>query len=123
MDKVTGQCPQTTTFFGRERRAEADLNRGPSAYQPNALPLGQTGSHPPGRRSGLTIKRAAQPQAGGCRPRLVDTAGGGVQDAMLIKTRVNKPSPTSFLHSTPVASLSPAVSVYQLCTGAGKQCP
>ena len=30
--------------FRRERRAEADSNRGPSAYQPNALPLGQTGS-------------------------------------------------------------------------------
>ena len=30
--------------FGRERRAEADSNRGPSAYQPNALALGQTGS-------------------------------------------------------------------------------
>ena len=29
--------------FWRERRAEADLNRSPSAYQPNALPLGQTG--------------------------------------------------------------------------------
>ena len=30
----------------RERRAKADSNRGPSptAYQPNALPLGQTGS-------------------------------------------------------------------------------
>ena len=28
----------------RERRAEADSNRGPSAYQLNALPLGQTGS-------------------------------------------------------------------------------
>ena len=28
----------------RERRAEAVSNRGPSAYQPNALPLGQTGS-------------------------------------------------------------------------------
>ena len=28
----------------RERRAVAVLNRGPSAYQPNALPLGQTGS-------------------------------------------------------------------------------
>ena len=27
-----------------ERRAEADSNRGPSAYQPDALPLGQTGS-------------------------------------------------------------------------------
>ena len=43
MDKVTRQCPQTTTFW-RERRAEAVSNRGPSAYQPNALPLGQTGS-------------------------------------------------------------------------------
>ena len=42
-DKVTRQCPQTTTF-GRERRVEADSNRGPSAYQPNALPLGHTGS-------------------------------------------------------------------------------
>ena len=41
--KVTRQCPQTTTFW-RERRAEAVSNRGPSAYQPNALPLGQTGS-------------------------------------------------------------------------------
>ena len=28
----------------RERRAEAYSNRGPSAYQSNALPLGQTGS-------------------------------------------------------------------------------
>ena len=40
-DKVTRQCPQTTTC---EERAEADSNRGPSAYQPKALPLGQTGS-------------------------------------------------------------------------------
>ena len=30
--------------FWRERTAEADSNRSPSAYQPNALPLGQTGS-------------------------------------------------------------------------------
>ena len=43
MDRVTRQCPQTTTFL--EERAEAVSNRGPSAYQPyNALPLGQTGS-------------------------------------------------------------------------------
>ena len=28
----------------RERRAEAESNRGPSAYQPDALPLGHTGS-------------------------------------------------------------------------------
>ena len=31
-------------LFGRERRAEAVSNRGPSVYQPNALTLGQTGS-------------------------------------------------------------------------------
>ena len=44
-DKVTRQCPQTTTFEKKEeRRAKAVSNRGPSAYQPNALPLGQTGS-------------------------------------------------------------------------------
>ena len=42
-DKVTRHCPETTTFE-RERRAEADSNRGPSAYEPNALPLGQPGS-------------------------------------------------------------------------------
>ena len=42
-DKVPRQCPQTPTFR-RERRAEAESNRGPSAYQPNAFPLGQTGS-------------------------------------------------------------------------------
>ena len=30
--------------FGKKMRAEAVLNRGPSAYQHNALPIGQTGS-------------------------------------------------------------------------------
>ena len=55
MDKVTGQCPQTTTFFeekGEPKRYQTThthtdvvSNRGPSAYQPDALPLGQTGSH------------------------------------------------------------------------------
>ena len=34
------QCCFTST----EKRAKAVSNRGPSAYQPNALPLGQTGS-------------------------------------------------------------------------------
>ena len=36
--------------FRRERRTEAVSNRGPSAYQPNALPLGQTGSRKKGKR-------------------------------------------------------------------------
>ena len=36
---------QSTDYsIGRERRANVDLNQSPSAYQPNALPLGQTGS-------------------------------------------------------------------------------
>jgi len=34
----------TNYNFWRESRAEAVSNRGPSAYQPTALPLGQTGS-------------------------------------------------------------------------------
>ena len=43
-DKVTRQCPQTTTFEEKGEpkriRTEAPLH----AYQPNALPLDQTGS-------------------------------------------------------------------------------
>ena len=43
-----GQSHRTVStnhnLFEEERRAEAVSNRGPSAYQPNALPLGQTGS-------------------------------------------------------------------------------
>ena len=42
-----GQSHKTVSTnhnFWRERRTEADSNRGPSAYQPNALPLGHTGS-------------------------------------------------------------------------------
>ena len=42
-----GQSHKTVSTdhnFWRERRAEADSNRGPSAYQPSALPPNQTGS-------------------------------------------------------------------------------
>ena len=41
-----GQSHKTVSTdhnFSRERRAEAESNRGPSAYQPNAVPLGHTG--------------------------------------------------------------------------------
>ena len=40
---VRGKVTKTATNFCRERRAEAESNRGPSAYQPNASPPGQTG--------------------------------------------------------------------------------
>ena len=46
-DNCEGQCHKTMSTdhnFLRERRAEAVSNRDPSAYQPNALPLVQTGS-------------------------------------------------------------------------------
>ena len=36
--------------FWRERRAKAESSWGPFAYQPNALPLGWTGSHPKVKR-------------------------------------------------------------------------
>ena len=42
-----GQIHKTASAdhnFWRERKAEADSNQGPSAYQPNALLLGQTSS-------------------------------------------------------------------------------
>ena len=42
-DRGTRQYPRTSTCE-EKGGAEADSNRGPSAYQPNALPLGQTGS-------------------------------------------------------------------------------
>ena len=46
-DKVTGQCPQTTTFEekGEPKRYRAEVL--PLQYQPNALPLGHTGSQLP----------------------------------------------------------------------------
>ena len=41
-DKGTRQCPQTTTLLKR-KESRSGIDRGPSAYQPNTLPLGQTG--------------------------------------------------------------------------------
>ena len=43
--------------FWRERRAEAVLNRGPSAYQPNALPPGQTRETKQARGSPIYLPR------------------------------------------------------------------
>ena len=43
-EKVTNKTVSTNHNFWREMRTEVYLNWGPSAYQPNALPLGQTSS-------------------------------------------------------------------------------
>ena len=52
--------------FWKERRAEADSNRGPSAYQANALPLGQTGSRTAmGMKPDLLSLRLVQSFRGG----------------------------------------------------------
>ena len=56
-----GQSHKTVStnhkLFLIERRSEAVSNRGPSVYQPNALPLGQTGS-----QSGSWLSVALRPQ-------------------------------------------------------------
>ena len=49
-----GQSHKTVSTdhnFCRERKAEADSNRGPSAYQLSALPLGQTSSQSQGEKT------------------------------------------------------------------------
>ena len=43
-DRQSQDSVHKPQLFLRERRTEAVSNRGPSAYQPNALLLGQTGS-------------------------------------------------------------------------------
>ena len=43
MDKVTRQCPQTTTFSER-KESRSGIKPRSFRLQPNALPLGQTGS-------------------------------------------------------------------------------
>ena len=43
-DGQSNKTMSTDHNFWKEKRAEADSNRGPSAYQHNALPLGQTAS-------------------------------------------------------------------------------
>ena len=45
MDKVTTETVSTNhNLFEEKGEPKRVSNRGPSAYQPNALPLGQTGS-------------------------------------------------------------------------------
>ena len=40
-----GQCHKTVSTNHNLFEEKGEPKRGPSAYQPNALPLGQTGSH------------------------------------------------------------------------------
>ena len=43
-DKVTRRCPQTTTFEEKGEPKQIRTEVPSAAYQPNALPLDQTGS-------------------------------------------------------------------------------
>ena len=60
----------TTTTFSRERTAEAESSRGPADDQPNALPLGQTGSrnHTVGINMVLNIHRNHKAYLGRAKP-------------------------------------------------------
>ena len=55
-ERQSHKTVSTDYNFQRERRAEADSNRGPSAYQLNAILLGQTGSQTRGEKKDLPIK-------------------------------------------------------------------
>ena len=70
----------TDNNFRRERRAEAGSNQGPSAYQPNALPLGQTGSLAGGvsRRSKASVAGAKRGVSEWLEP--ITAADGSVAD-------------------------------------------
>ena len=70
-DKVTRQCPQTI------RRVEAESNRGPSAYQPNASPQGQSGS-----------QICKIPLSAFCRPRQPKQHGNNGQLTIKTQTRL-----------------------------------
>ena len=45
LDITSHKTVSTDHNFWRERKAKTESNRGPSAYQPKTLSLGQTGSH------------------------------------------------------------------------------
>ena len=95
-NKVTRQCPQTTTFWS-ERTAEANSNRCPSAYQPNALPLGQTGSH----HSGFdTCVRLIRSPTTVFFPRRQQANGAGEQTGYLHGHRRGALGPTCFAKTT-----------------------
>ena len=70
-DNCNGQSHKTVSTdynFWRERRAEADSNQCPSAYQPNALPLGQTGSQDNAYKPQLTSKKSRSWESNRRRP-------------------------------------------------------
>ena len=57
-DGQSHKTVSTNHSLFEERRAEAGSNRGPSAYQPNALPLGHSGSQPTHARTGYLYTSA-----------------------------------------------------------------
>ena len=79
----------TNTTFLKLRRAEAVSNRGPSAYQPNALPLGQTGSP---RDEHFTMAFIALLSA------------SGLTHCALVLRNAERAVPSSLLTSTEVAT-------------------
>ena len=60
-DKVK-KTMSTDHHLWRQKRAEAESNRGPSAYQPNAWPLGQIGSLKAVRLKSLRLKHVFRVQ-------------------------------------------------------------
>ena len=71
MDKVTRQCPQTTTFLKR-KESRSGIEPRSFRLQPNALPLDQTGS-----QSRQTTETGDGLKSDGLRQGVADVLGGG----------------------------------------------
>ena len=83
-----GLCHKTVSTdhnLWRERRAEADSSRGPSVHQPNALPLGHTGSLESHQHWGETYWSfycSVGASTGGCGTYLITAARTQTKDGM-----------------------------------------
>ena len=82
--------------FWWERRAEADSNWGPSAYQPNALPLGQTGSQPIPQR-GVIFYLGPGSSIVGCTVLVMDTVTA-IRDRVRLEPAVMLPWSPRYSH-------------------------
>ena len=56
-DRVTRQCPQTTTFEEKGEPPKGYRTEVLLLHQPNALPLGQTGMLPASAEAGSTVSQ------------------------------------------------------------------
>ena len=99
-ERQSHKTVSTDHNFRSERRAGADSNRGSSAYQPNPLPLGQTGSLTLGESPKIVFIQTAQTMTASSPPPPQSTKYNTHyhQDSYTESSIItNTPSPTCFV--------------------------